>query len=138
MQNIIGFDTETVLTREGKYLTHKFFSAQFYSDKPIYRGKNSLYTENPFEVQAMFSTLNRGAIFLALNAEFDFCVLAKILRTEPLKMRCLYNKSSFLYGKIVKNGHAYKIYDLMNIFSGWSLKKLGDFLGLPKLENPNI
>lgn len=136
MQEIVGFDSETVLTKEGKYLTHKFYSAQFYSEIPIFKGKNFLFTQNPFEVQAIFSKTNRGRIFLALNAEFDFCVLAKILRTEPLKLKCLYNKSRFLYGKILKNRSAYKIYDLMNIFNGWSLKKLGEFLGLPKLEKP--
>jgi len=127
MQKVIGFDTETVLTKEGKFLTHNFYSAQFYCPEL----KINLYTTDKNEVAKMFRYKTRGAVFLALNAEFDFCVLAKVLKQQPVKMRCLYNKSRFLYGKVIVNGHAHKIYDLMNIFTGWSLKKLGDFLNYP-------
>ena len=132
MQKVIGFDTETVLTKEGKFLTHNFYSAQFYCPEL----KINLYTTDKNEVAKMFRHKTRGAVFLALNAEFDFCVLAKVLKQQPVKMRCLYNKSRFLYGKVIVNGHAHKIYDLMNIFTGWSLKKLGDFLNYPKLDKP--
>lgn len=132
MQKVIGFDTETVLTPEGKYLTHKFYSAQFYCPEL----KINLFTKNPYEVRCMFKHKTRGAVFLALNAEFDFSVLAKILVNQPVQLKCLYNKSRFLYGKVINQGHAYNIYDLMNIFNGWSLKKLGDFLNLPKMEKP--
>lgn len=129
---IIGFDTETILKREGKHLSHNFYSAQFYNPKL----KLNHFITNPDNVKRFFSNNTRNGIFLANNAEFDFSVLAKILDKNYYEMRCLYNKSRFLYGKLIRGKNCWTIYDLGNIFTNWSLAKIGRFLGIDKLEKP--
>lgn len=84
----------------------------------------------------MFSNKTQGSIFLASNAEYDFTVLAKILDKNYFTMRCLYNGARFLYGKLQRKKHCWTIYDLRNIFTNWSLAKMGKFLSLQKLEKP--
>jgi hypothetical protein len=132
MTKIIGFDTETVLEPDGKYFQYNFFSAQFYSPEL----KLDDFVTDKEAVAAMFSNRTQGAIFLASNAEYDFTVLAKIMPKDVFKMRCLYNGARFLYGKLQRNKHCWTIYDLRNIFTNWSLAKMGAFLGLAKLEKP--
>jgi hypothetical protein len=136
MTKIIGFDTETFLAPEEKHFAYKFYSAQFFCPEL----KLNSFLTTPEEVETVFSNRTRAAIFLALNAEYDFTVLAKILDKKKFRLKCLYNKSRFLYGKILRgeegHEHTWKIYDLMNIFTNWSLAKLGKFLNIEKLEKP--
>ena len=130
---IIGFDTETVLRKNDKYRSYEFYSAQFFSSDL----KLNRYITDPLEVANVFSNKTRGAILLASNAEYDFSVLAKILDRDYFQLRCLYNKSRFLYGKISRKDHVWSIYDLRNIFTNWSLAKMGKFLKLLKLDKPS-
>jgi len=130
--NIIGFDTETVLTRTGKELEYKFYSAQFFCPEL----KLNHFVTDPLEVRKFFTNKTRGFIYLASNAEYDFTVLAKILDKKDFRLRCLYNKSRFLYGKLERAKHTWQIYDLRNIFTNWSLARMGKFLGLDKLDKP--
>jgi hypothetical protein len=132
MPKIIGFDTETYLTKEDKHFAYKFYSAQFFCPDM----KLNRFLTDPVEVAKTFSNRTQGAIFLASNAEYDFTVLAKILDKDYFKMRCLYNGSRFLYGKLERKGHCWTIYDLRNIFTNWSLAKMGKFLNVQKLEKP--
>ena len=142
MPKIVGFDTETYLTKQNQHLTHSFFSAQFFTKETTKKGKpifkhDGFYT-NPDEVIQLFKRKLWGKILLANNAEFDFTVLCKIMKGSGLTTRDLYNKSRFLWGQIGilskenpnKFEHSWKIYDLMNIFSMWSLAKIGKFLGI--------
>jgi hypothetical protein len=132
MVDIIGFDTETYLCKEDNYFAYKFYSTQFFSpDLEL----NDFLTDIS-DVSEVFNYKTRGAIFLASNAEYDFTVLAKILDKTDFKMRCLYNGSRFLYGKLQRKKHCWTIYDLRNIFTNWSLAKIGKFLNLQKLEKP--
>jgi len=133
MVDIIGFDTETVLSKEKDHFAYKFYSAQFFNPE---LELNHFLTE-PDEVAEMFSHKTQGAIFLASNAEYDFTVLAKILDKNYFTMRCLYNGSRFLYGKLERKKHCWTIYDLRNIFTNWSLAKMGKFLNIEKLEKPS-
>jgi hypothetical protein len=133
MPKIIGFDTETVLTKHDKFFEYDFYSSQFYCPEL----KLDHFLTTPEETAKMFSNRTQGAIFLASNAEYDFTVLAKILNKEYFKMRCLYNGARFLYGKLERKGHCWTIYDLRNIFTNWSLAKMGKFLGIQKLEKPS-
>jgi len=132
MQNIIGFDTETVLTKHDKHFVYDFYSAQFFNPKL----KLETFLTEPSEVAEMFTHKTQGAIFLASNAEYDFTVLAKILDKDYFTMRCLYNGSRFLYGKLQRKKNCWTIYDLRNIFTNWSLAKMGKFLDIQKLEKP--
>jgi len=132
MQKIIGFDTETVLHRHDKFFSYDFYSAQFFCPE---LNLNHFLT-SPDDTAKMFRNKTQGAIFLASNAEYDFSVLAKILDKNYFKLRCLYNGSRFLYGKILRKKHCWTIYDLRNIFSNWSLAKMGKFIGVQKLEKP--
>lgn len=132
MVKIIGFDTETVLTRHDKFLSYDFYSSQFFSPEMHI----DHYLTDANKTQAMFSNRTQGAIFLASNAEYDFTVLTKVIDKNKFKMRCLYNGARFLYGKLERKGHCWTIYDLRNIFTNWSLAKMGKFLGLIKLEKP--
>jgi len=132
MLKIIGFDTETVLTRHGEHFAYDFYSAQFYNPEL----ELNTFLTDPKDVSAMFSHKTQGAIFLASNAEYDFTVLAKILDKNYFSMRCLYNGARFLYGKLERKGHCWTIYDLRNIFTNWSLAKMGKFLKIQKLEKP--
>jgi hypothetical protein len=132
MVHIIGFDTETYLAKEDKHFAYKFYSAQFYCPSL----KLDDFLIDPLEVENMFSNKTRGSIFLASNAEYDFTVLAKIINKDRFKMRCLYNGSRFLYGKLQQGKHCWTIYDLRNIFTNWSLAKMGKFLDIQKLEKP--
>lgn len=132
MVNIIGFDTETFLSKEGNHFAYKFYSAQFYNPKL----NLDTFLTDPSDVAAMFSNRTQGAIFLASNAEYDFTVLAKILDKDYFTMRCLYNGSRFLYGKLQRKKHCWTIYDSRNIFTNWSLAKMGKFLDIQKLEKP--
>jgi len=129
---IIGFDTETVLTKHDKHFAYDFYSAQFFNPKL----KLEHFITEPSEVAKIFSRKTQGSIFLASNAEYDFTVLAKILDKTYFTMRCLYNGSRFLYGKLERKGHCWTIYDLRNIFTNWSLAKMGKFLDIQKLEKP--
>jgi len=133
MQKIVGFDTETYLAKEGKFLTYKFYSAQFFNPEL----EDFEFITDPFEVNNFFRHDSRGSILLANNAEYDFTVLAKILDKEYFTMKCLYNGSRFLYGKIIRGEHTWTIYDLMNIFTNWSLKKIGELIQVPKLDSPD-
>jgi len=132
MVKIIGFDTETVLAKHDKYFAYDFYSAQFYSPE---LELNDFLTDSK-DVLAMFSNKTRNAIFLASNAEYDFTVLAKVLDKNYFTMRCLYNSARFLYGKLQRKKNCWTIYDLRNIFTNWSLAKMGKFLGVQKLEKP--
>lgn len=129
---IIGFDTETVLTKHDKNFTYDFYSAQFFNPK---LELNDFVTD-PDEVARIFSNRTQGCIFLASNAEYDFTVLAKILDKDYFKLRCLYNGSRFLYGKLERKKHCWTIYDLRNIFTNWSLAKMGKFLNIQKFDKP--
>lgn len=133
MVQVIGFDTETILTKHDKHFTYDFYSAQFYNPKL----KLEVFTTDPLEVAKMFTHKTQGCIFLASNAEYDFTVLAKILDKDYFTMRCLYNGSRFLYGKLQRKEHCWTIYDLRNIFTNWSLAKMGKFLDIPKVEKPS-
>lgn len=132
MVKIIGFDTETTLCKEGDHFAYRFYSAQFFNPQ---LNLNHFIT-NIETVSNMFNHKTQGAIFLASNAEYDFTVLAKILDKDYFTMRCLYNGSRFLYGKLQRKKHCWTLYDLRNIFTNWSLAKMGKFLGLQKLEKP--
>lgn len=114
------------------FLTQEFYSAQFFCPEL----KINAYLTDPLEVAKVFRSKTRSAVFLANNAEFDFAVLAKILDKDYFQMRCLYNGSRFLYGKIARDKHVWKIIDLMNIFNMWSLAKIGKFLGIEKMDKP--
>ena len=115
-----------------KTFTYDFYSAQFFAPQL----ELNLFTTDPAEVESIFSHKTRNAIFLASNAEYDFTVLAKIIDKQKFKLRCLYNGSRFLYGKLQRGRHMWTIYDLRNIFTGWSLAKMGKFLKIEKLEKP--
>jgi hypothetical protein len=121
-----------VLTKHDKNFVYDFYSAQFYNPELELND----FLKNPKDVAAMFSNRTQGCIFLASNAEYDFTVLAKILDKDYFTMRCLYNGSRFLYGKLQRKKHCWTIYDLRNIFTNWSLAKMGKFLGFQKLEKP--
>lgn len=118
------------------FVSQEFYSAQFYSPELFKKQPEGIYLTDSQAVNKIFSNRTQGAIFLANNAEFDFAVLAKILDKNYFQIRCLYNGSRFLYGKIIHGKHCWKIIDLMNIFSMWSLAKIGKFVGLDKLEKP--
>jgi len=132
MVQIIGFDTETVLTEKDKHFSYEFYSAQFFCPKLELND----FLLDASDVSAMFNYKTRGSIFLASNAEYDFTVLAKIIDKTDFTMRCLYNGSRFLYGKLQRKNHCWTIYDLRNIFTNWSLAKMGKFLNFQKLEKP--
>ena len=132
MVKIIGFDTETVLSKHGEHFAYDFYSAQFYDPEL----ELNHFLTDPSNVSEMFNYKTDGAIFLASNAEYDFTVLAKILDKDYFNMRCLYNGARFLYGKLHRKKHCWTIYDLRNIFTNWSLAKMGKFLNLQKLEKP--
>jgi hypothetical protein len=129
---IIGFDTETYIAREGKHLAYQFLSAQFFCPEL----KLNHFLTDKEKVAKIFKYKTRSAYFLASNAEYDFTVLCKILDKSYFNIRCLYNNARFLYGKIQRKDHCWNIYDLRNIFTNWSLAKMGDFLGFEKLEKP--
>jgi hypothetical protein len=127
---IIGFDTETYL-QHGEY---KFLSAQFYSP-PL---KIKHFITDPKDLHKIFNRKTRGAILLAFNAEYDFSVLYKILK-EKFEFRVLYNGGRFIAGRILSpSGYVWKVYDLLNIFVNWNLRKLGEFLNFPKLDKPSF
>jgi len=127
---IIGFDTETYL-EHGEY---KFLSAQFYS--PCLRIRHFII--HPQDFNKIFNQKTRGAILLAFNAEYDFSVLYKVLK-DKFEFRVLYNSGRFISGRIIgKNKKVWKVYDLLNIFTNWNLKKLGEFLNFPKMEKPSF
>ena len=127
---IIGFDTETYL-EHGEY---KFLSAQFYSPSMHLRH----FITDPQDLCKIFNRKTRGAIFLAFNAEYDFSVLYKVLK-DKFEFRVLYNGGRFISGRILQsNGYVWKVYDLLNIFTNWNLKKLGEFLNFPKLQKPEF
>jgi hypothetical protein len=132
MTHIIGFDTETVLTRTGKELEYKFYSAQFFCPE---LELNEFVTDVK-QLERVFTRTKRGSILLASNAEYDFTVLAKTLDKNKFNFKCLYNKSRFLYGKLERAKHTWHIYDLRNIFTNWSLAKMGKFLRVEKLDKP--
>lgn len=132
MPKIIGFDTETVETNTKKGLAQAFYSAQFFCPEL----KINRYITDRNELEAFFNRKSESSILLANNAEFDFSVLAKVLDKRRFTLRCLYNKSRFIYGKVIYKKHCWKIYDLSNIFVFWSLAKIGHFVGLEKLEKP--
>ena len=133
--------------------SYQFFSAQFWSEK-FNKGK---FVSDPQQVTDYFSSKTRGYIFLAQNAEYDFAVLSKTYKSLNLlcsynfscneceescpsnrrKFICLYNKGRFIYGKLVRKDHVWSIYDLRNIFVNWSLKRIGEFIGLEKLDKPS-
>ena len=129
MRNIIGLDTETIL----KNRSYQFFSAQFYSKE---LNMND-FISDPIELRNYFNYKTRGSIFLAQNAEYDFTVLRKALKTDYFTFKFLQNKGRFIYGKLLRQDHAWSIYDLRNIFVNWSLKQIGEFIGLKKLEKPS-
>jgi hypothetical protein len=133
MSKIIGFDTETYLRKEGKYRVHTFYSAQLFNP---YLKLNSFITDIEGG-NRLFNRETRNGIFLASNAEFDFCNIAPLIDKSHFEVRCLYNKSRFLYAKIKRKKNCWKIYDLRNIFVNWSLAKVGKFFGIDKLEKPS-
>lgn len=128
MRRIIGFDTETYFDR-GEYV---FLSAQFYSRNP----KLNMFITNPEDLKKVFTHKTRGCIFLALNAEYDFSVLRKAMKNNYFDFYVLYNSNRFVCGKLVRNKHVWHIWDLQNIFLNWSLKKVGELIGVQKLEKP--
>jgi len=128
LRKIIGLDTETYLDH-GEY---KFLSAQFYSPE---LGLKDFVTD-PLDIPKYFRSKTRGAIFIAQNAEYDFSVLWKVLKEKDYVFKVLFNEGRFLYGKLAKNDHTWTFYDLRNIFVNWSLAKVGEFLGIKKLEKP--
>lgn len=129
MRKIVGFDTETFISH-GAY---QFMSAQFWNPDL----KMTDFVTDAEQIRKYFTTKTRGAIFLAQNAEYDFSVLRKVFQDDWFTFKCLFNKGRFMYGKLVHNDHAYTFYDLRNIFVNWSLKKVGEFIHLPKLTSPS-
>lgn len=136
LMTIIGFDSETYLKREGKFLSHAFLSAQFFSSELNFNN----FEINPEKVASYFTHRTRSAIFLSLNAEFDFTVLCKIIDLKKFQPILCYNKGRFMFGKLKYRDQTkravWHFYDLGNIFTNWSLAKIGDFLRLSKLEKP--
>jgi hypothetical protein len=129
MRNIIGLDTETILKKR----SYQFFSAQFYCKE---LGMHD-FVSDPEQLRSYFTCKTRGSIFLAQNAEYDFTVLRKALKSDYFTFKFLQNKGRFIYGKLVRQDHAWSIYDLRNIFVNWSLKRIGEFIDLKKLDKPS-
>jgi hypothetical protein len=134
-QHVFGFDTETikvpkvVQTPNRRYVLreHQFLSFQIYPPPRI--------TFRKEEVAKILTDLPDGSVLLGWRADFDVELLAKILPPNFV-IKCKRNKARFVSAEIWVDGKTIKVYDLLHIFPFQSLKHLGEWLGIPKIERP--
>jgi hypothetical protein len=109
-----------------------FYSAQFFCPEL----KLNHFVTDPQEVQKFFSCKTRSSIFIAQNAQFDVSVLRQVLDKNTYKIITRFIENRFIKASVIRAKHSWKIYDLKNIFVNWSLKKIGEFVKLKKLDPP--
>lgn len=131
MRTVAGFDTETVKSQKlvGKYWVeeHQFLSFQLYPPPTIvYRAE---------ELEELLKSLPDKSLLIGWKAEFDLTLLRKILRDDWI-ICFRRNESRFLKGEISHNGKTFEVIDLKNLLPLSSLKRVGDMIGIPKLERP--
>jgi len=137
---IIGFDSETILTSvetdKGLIAVYKPVCFQFYSEdfkKPFIR----FFKAEDFDGgRRVFTAKTRSCVFYSFNAEYDFAALSKVIDHDFYCLKAVYNRGRFIKGIIEHGESRWVVYDLMNVFPNFSLEKLGNMLGLPKLEKP--
>jgi hypothetical protein len=134
----VGFDCETVLTRDGAVQSHMPLCFQVYSldfKKPFIR---FIRVEDFKNGHAIFNNKTRSSVFVSFNAEFDFAALLKTIDRTAYTVKAIYNKSRFIRAEITRKNLHWYIYDLMNIFPLFNLKRLGEMFNVPKLEKPDF
>lgn len=148
MTKIVGLDFETALAKftpvrkrqsvvVGQHMPISFqlFS---YDVKLIPRTKQvSVFETDISQLENYFTSRTANAVFVSANLAFDTAVLCQAIQSKNVTITCYYSRTRPIKTIISDSGgRKWKVVDLFNVYGRIGLAKVGQVIGLEKLQKP--
>ena len=129
-KKIYGFDVETFQTDKGEYIKQDFLMGSI-----VGKDTKEVFYDNKEMAREMLKRKYRNALFFATNLEFDFEHTFKDIKEKEKMFFIDHNGLIFVKYKYDKR-NSMQFLDTWNYTGKIKLEKMGELVGLKKLDQP--